>query len=86
VKRVMTNEELEKLKQEYFAKGGTVEICEPTEYNQIVQDTSRLKHWGEDGQDTKSKDKKRNVTDAGLTLFKSNPIGINRYDGNEYDS
>jgi hypothetical protein len=76
----MTEEELERMKAEYFAKGGSVTKGEPTEYNRIVSDTSRLKYWGEDGED---KESKHRVMEEGLTLFTPDPMTRNNYGGIE---
>ena len=76
----MTEEELERMKAEYFARGGSVTKGEPTEYERIVSDTSRFKYCGDDGEDNLSK---RRVMVEGLTLFTPDPMMRNNYGGIE---
>ena len=48
--------DLEKMLEEYAAKGGMVTVHPPTKYEEIVGDDSRVKYWGE-GIDTKENKK-----------------------------
>ena len=48
--------DLEKMLEEYAAKGGMVTVHPPTEYESIVGDELRLRSWGE-GATTKGEQK-----------------------------
>ena len=63
--------DLEKMLEEYAAKGGMVTVHPPTKYEEIVGDDSRVKYWGE-GIDTKENKKiKDTLREQGLTIVEA---------------
>jgi len=61
-------DDLERMKAEFAAKGGKVEVLPATEYENITSDDSRVKYWGESIDTKENKKIKNQLRSQGLTI------------------